>query len=562
MSWRRIVSVVTMILSPFILSAVFLAVVKDQVENAPYRHLVRALQTGDAEQRREAALELGVMRFNGEQVRNAIKPMIDRLDDSDRNVRKAVSDALRWFGPDAAPAVPSLARIIRDKDSEILPEAIRTLVAIGTDEAGATLFEALADADPACRIQTVEALASCTSSATAFVSPLIDRLASDPDPSVREAILNAFGPVEPKSERVALAKLKALEDRSPRVRKLAASLLRDPVETPTVPALRKALQDENAEVRAEALNSLSQIGLSRPEAVPALCEALANLDTRIQARYAIERVRYWGLQTEAASDLTASLRTCVPALISAMESRDQRSGGVVATLVCRMISSYTPGSPPLPVLLQAAIPALRARLRDGVPVFRRYVLVDVLNEFPTKMLLPVYRDLGDGFAGPKPAAIDSAKCASWQKAIESIAAKLEAGDPLTKQHVLINLMPPALTDSLMPTICHALEDEDTQLSSRAVALLANIDWMSDSRVLPEGASRTAIVALKRALKNPDAMIRGDAATALGLIGSPARDALRALREAADRERESDAKFKFEEALRMIALSRPAPVSKK
>jgi HEAT repeat protein len=551
-----------MVLSPFVLSAVFLVVLKDQWENAPYHHLVRALQSGDAEQRRDAALELGVMRFNGDQVRGAIKPMIDRLEDSDQNVRKAVSDALRWFGPDAAPAVPSLAKIMRDEASDIRPETIRALVAIGSAEARAILFEALADPDSARRVQTVEVLASCASSATPFVSPMIDRLASDPDPSVREAILNAFGPVEPKSERVALAKLMALEDRSARVRKVAASLLREPVVTPTVPALRKALRDEDAEVRAEALFSLSQIGLSRPEAVPALCEALANLATRIQARNAIERVRYWGLQTEASSDLASSLRNCVPALISAMESKDERSGGVVATLICRMISSYTPGSPPFPVLLQAAIPALRARLKDGSSVFHRYVLIEVLDECPTEMLLPVYRDLGDGLAGPKSAATSSASCASWQKAITSIAARLEASDPLTKQHVLINLISPDFTESLMPTICQALDDEDTQLSSRAVALLSNIEWRSDYRVLPESASRIAVLALKKALKSRDAMIRRDAATSLGLIGPPARDALTALREAAEREQEPGEKFKFEEALRLITLSRANPASKK
>jgi HEAT repeat protein len=561
MSWRRIVSVITMILSPIVLSAVFLGVLKDQWQNAPYHHLVRDLQSGDSEQRREAALELGVMRFSGEPIRGAIKPLIDRLDDPDRDVRKAVSDALRWFGPDATPAMPSLARIMRDPESDIRPEAIRALIAIGTVDASAILFEALADPDPARRVQTVEVIASCTSSATPFVSPLIDRLASDPEPSVREAILHAFTPVEPKSERVALAKIKALEDHSARVRKLAASLLREPVVTSTVPGLRKALQDENPEVRAEALNSLSQIGLSRPEAVPALCEALANLATRIQARYAIGRVRYWGLHTEAEPDFTASLRASVPALISAMESKDQKSGGVVAALICRMIASYTPGSPPFPFLLQPAMPALRARLKDGSSAFQRYVFVEVLNAFPSEMLIPVYRDLGSGLANPHRATADSAILASWQQAVTSIATRLEARDPMTTHHVLINLFPLAIRETLIPAICRALDDEDPQLSPRAVALLSNIEWKSDSGILAESATRTAVLALKRALKSPDPMIRGDAATTLGQIGAPARDALAALREAAEHERELAVKSKFEEALRLIALSRPNHVSK-
>jgi hypothetical protein len=68
--------------------------------------------------------------------------------------------------------------------------------------------------------------------------------------------------------------------------------------------------------------------------------------------------------------------------------------------------------------------------------------------------------------------------------------------------------------------------------------------------------------LKRALKSTDATIRGDAATTLGQIGAPARGALAALHEAADREREPGARSKFEEALRLIALSRSIPMSTK
>jgi HEAT repeat protein len=282
---------------------------------------------------------------------------------------------------------------VRENSGDIRPEAIRLLLLIGSTNAESILLDALADTAADLRVQTVEVIASSTRLAAPFLTTLLDMLQTDPEPSVRAATLKALDSIEPNSERVTLAKLGSIRDSSAAIRKLAATLLRELGPVPTVPALQQALRDQDAAVRAEVAKSLSQIGLRRKDAVPALAAALEDPTTHNDARNAIGRVWYAGTPGDENSLFAESIESAVPALQRAMKNDDPRTRGVVAALLCRMIHYCALEQLTVPRALRAAVPTIRERLGDPSPLVRRYVLIEVLNERPTELLTPVYCDL-------------------------------------------------------------------------------------------------------------------------------------------------------------------------
>jgi HEAT repeat protein len=476
MKLRGIISLITTILVPLAGCVVLFGVFRDQWENAPYLPLIRSLRSGDAGRRREAALELGILRFRGERVRRAITPLIERLDDPDGAVRSTAAEPLLYFGADAAPAVPVLAKIIRGGRADLRAPELRILLVIGSGEANTVLTEALTDPDSDLRVETVKVLGGAGRSTRRFVPLLLEGLRSDPEASVRRASLEALVAIEPKSERVALAKLEALRDVSAELRKLAASLLDVPAPVPVVPALRRALRDRDAGVRAEVFKRLSQIGLRDPDVVPALCEALADAATHDRARDVLGSLNGWILYARAdvVRSLAATIESAVPALIDALKSGDPRTRGVVAALLYKMISYSKLEDPPVPAPLRTAVAPLLAALKDRDPVFRLYLLMVALSERPTELLIPAPRELFDGQDGPRLEGASPATRARWRSAVAALAARVQARDPVPRSQVLIHQLPEDLVESLMPTIREALVDEDQQLRFEAMQLLPSL----------------------------------------------------------------------------------------
>ena len=168
-------------------------------------------EANKADERLQAAMELGVLRLEGASLKMAVLPLTESLDDPDSRVREAAADTLAWFGPDAAPATGTLARIIRDDHSGLRGRAIRVVCLIDSDEARSILAEAMTDPDPDRRIETVNAVGNLYLTAAPLRPLLLESLRSDPAPAVRKAILSALVAIEPTSDRVAKARLDALE---------------------------------------------------------------------------------------------------------------------------------------------------------------------------------------------------------------------------------------------------------------------------------------------------------------------------------------------------------------
>jgi HEAT repeat protein len=550
LGWRKTISLGTTILCPVIVAACF-GSLKEQWTSAPYHHLVQSLQSESARTRTEAAVELGVLRFNGQQLSAAIRPLTERLFDTDIEVRKAAFQALQYFGPEAAPAEPVLAQIVKEDSGDLRREAIRILLLIGSRNAESILLDALANPAAELRVQTVEVLAGGTSSAAPFLASLLDLLKTDPDSSVRAAILKALDSIEPNSKRVATAKLEALEDSSASVRKLAATLLRGPGPIPTVPRLRNGLRDPDADMRAAVIQSLGQIGLSDEEVVPALCAALGDSATHNDARNALGQLRFWRMPGD--DNIPAdSIKSAVPALLSAMKCDDPKARGVVVALLCRMIAYYALEEPPVPKALRAAVPAICDVLRSHPPVDRRYVLVELLNEVPTEVLVPVYRSALGEPNDPGPQTAGMVNPADWQQAIATVAARLGAQDPSMKRDVLLNLLPVTFYKYFLPMLCCALEDEDRQLGVGAFQLVSNIDWITAPGTLSGAVPTTVVPVLLRASENPDHTIRANALITLGHLGKAAGDVVARLRDLEEREQSREMRSLIRETERRIS----------
>ena len=85
--------------------------------------------------------------------------------------------------------------------------------------------------------------------------------------------------------------------------------------------------------------------------------------------------------------LDQTLQAVVPVLINSMNSEDPRTRGVIASVLCRMVADVgLEGS--VPPILRSALEAVVASLKDRDPVFRRYLLIELLNENPSELFMP------------------------------------------------------------------------------------------------------------------------------------------------------------------------------
>ena len=73
-------------------------------------------------------------------------------------MRVAAAESLLYFGPEAASAVPVLARIMKTNRTDLQSPAIRLLGAIGTAEACRGPERVLTNPEPGRRLDTVQVL--------------------------------------------------------------------------------------------------------------------------------------------------------------------------------------------------------------------------------------------------------------------------------------------------------------------------------------------------------------------------------------------------------------------
>jgi HEAT repeat protein len=219
-------------------------------------------------------------------------------------VRYQAAETLGKMGPDAAEAVPALARFLddsRDRDAEVLDEAVvKTLGKIGRaarpaipalvrisrrnfdlERAAAeaidrilltpvgeqqdvpTLLKDLRDRDASVRLRAAKALGTLGPAGKPGI-PLLTEALNDPDADVRRQALQALKAIDPTAkpgEPEINVFIRDLQDPDPAVRLRAAKALGriGPDAAPALPALLEASHDEDPDVRRVATEALAKI---------------------------------------------------------------------------------------------------------------------------------------------------------------------------------------------------------------------------------------------------------------------------------------------------------------
>jgi HEAT repeat protein len=182
----------------------------------------------------------------------------------------AVQIAIR-MGPKAKAAVPALIEAMETtKDDPLLRREVHfALAAIGPDAAAAVpqLTKALDDEIPEIRTSACYALGSIGPQAESCVQAISKLYASDKDDDFqRLSCLWALAHIFPDNERIQRRAIpvftQALSDSREHIRAEMATALGDigPAAKSALPALKKATEDEFAEVRAAAKAAIKKIG--------------------------------------------------------------------------------------------------------------------------------------------------------------------------------------------------------------------------------------------------------------------------------------------------------------
>jgi HEAT repeat protein len=215
-----------------------------------------------------------------------------RLDSSDAEERR---DAVMQLGQMKRPESSRVAAMgLRDSSAIVRATAAHAVLSLPADEAAVLLIPQLRDSDEFVRQETAYALGE-TRSRTA-VSPLVTILDRDKKDGVRGAAVVALGLIGEESALIPLTQLlsrripasgfinrvrRSKKDENEFVRRAAAHSLGQIGGRAAVPSLIAVLTDQRApdDVRREAANSLGLIG--DPGAVRALRAALTARDPNL-----------------------------------------------------------------------------------------------------------------------------------------------------------------------------------------------------------------------------------------------------------------------------------------
>jgi HEAT repeat protein len=314
--------------------------------------LVAALKHDEATVRAEAAEDLGQI---GPEAKAALPALRAALADDDGHVRVFAAEALARIDPDSKQSVPALLQALESRQPGVRAAAATALVALRDParSVSAPLVAALRDDDPYTRAVIAFALSRLAPEADDPACPRRDvaaalgkRLREDTDEDVRlwaaRALLK-FGPdarpalpdlraaLKDRSADVAswavevLSRLgddghaalaEALGDKAFTARSYVANVLRDlgPHSKSVALALRKALGDEDPELRQSAAEALLRI--DRPAGVRLGVPVLAQLATNRDYEYREFVIEFLG-------EVGPEAKAAVPKLIEILRSRDR-----------------------------------------------------------------------------------------------------------------------------------------------------------------------------------------------------------------------------------------------
>ncbi len=270
--------------------------------------------------RRQMAITLGRL---GKTARDAVPVLIELLDEDptgEHAPRVWAAKALSLFGSHARAATPRLVGILKDVNLPVAerqgaiealaqiggahPRAIPALVETLNIKPAADTAQAKTDADTL-RELAVESIASVGKDA-AIAAPVLMRFLGDSREPMRRKTATALGRIGPAAQLAIPSLVESLAfDESPAVRDAAETALAE-IGTPAIPALAHLLEDQEAELRRRAAGSLGQMKTQAKPAVPQLEKCLEDSDA--QVRYTAAK-SVWQITGRAEASLPVFVET-------------------------------------------------------------------------------------------------------------------------------------------------------------------------------------------------------------------------------------------------------------
>lgn len=249
--------------------------------------LLRKLKDPDPVIRQGAAVELG--RFPG-QAKGIIPDLTLALGDENPEVRYLAASSLRVLHAADADSVRALGRTLKeDPVSKVRAAAAKALrdAAQTNGDALPMLVEPMIDEDSEVRRYATEALQVHSPQAEALLLGALGHSSA----ALRETAVKLLFP-EPRGVAWGLANAVA-GHRNPAVRAVAALELgrMGPAAADAVPALWKAVDDVDLDVRLRAIHALGEIGPAARNAIEALTKASKDEALRLEAELALFRIR-------------------------------------------------------------------------------------------------------------------------------------------------------------------------------------------------------------------------------------------------------------------------------
>ncbi len=243
------------------------------VGTAAVQPLIQALESGEKETRRRAAITLGVIKDAA-----AIESLAGKLEDSRSEVRKAAAISLGQIGE--ARAVGALAKATANRDYETRLAAAEALGLLQSEQGVEALVKAASDSNEAVQVAAIKGLgrigglqaASCLRSAMASARKAVaDAAASalnsivlspeNAEQRAEAAVLRGDFDAAVREGQVAVpALIVAMGFKDTQMRAQAARALGSLMAEAAVPSLLAALKDHTAVVQVSAAQALVSIG--------------------------------------------------------------------------------------------------------------------------------------------------------------------------------------------------------------------------------------------------------------------------------------------------------------
>jgi len=528
----------------------------------------------------------------------AVPALIQALSRDDETVRWHAARTLSDIGPGAAEAVPALIKALDDSSVKVQAYAAYALGSIGdpADAAVEKLIERAFDKDPLVRRAALRGI-RLVGAPPEKTRPLFLKMLESSD---RATILATLQSIAEAGDTAIESMRQILKDE--KLCYWACLVLAEMGEkaAPAVPELTEVLKHQDPDVRMQALITLGTIGSAAAPAVPEIVKLLESDEfeaVRFSAAFALGAINHKDMAATKA--LVAAARSDKPILkvvsLWALAHQNPENLRVVRFAAMTLAAGLVSKDSELRAMSAKMLgqfgshadivgPALVAAMQDSDPRVVRHAL-DALATIGPKILPRVIEALKDNLRRHFAAALIYRLGPAAAPAVPAIIETLRVppaneGDVMFRRQAQLALsaIGPEAKDAI-PLLIESLASEDLEVRGTACYALGKMGPAA-AEAVPElekrlgeldGGMRTpfiwalmqirpgdkeleakAVPLLLEALKHENDLVRQEAATSLGQIGSAATpEVIARLKEMAEKDTDDDAREAAADAVKAL-----------